>query len=156
MTDPDTDQQAESDSERLWAGRERARNGQQSGEVTMNDQPPLKGSDHVGGGLAALRRFAKDLTYAEVHAFVVGLVPLVIAGIPGAIIPVPATARAAFVGVAVSLALLAAGLRKLKRPSLRYVVGEPHYLYGGQGIAAAILVLTYTVVHLVGILGGLV
>lgn len=93
----------------------------------QDDDRPLGANDHVD-----LREWWKDLTYKEVHAFVVGFAP------PFVALVLTALGYTGMAGTLWTLTLLvfgvAYGTKKLAgtlNRTMRYIVPEPHYAAGG-------------------------
>lgn len=117
------------------------------GRVLPNDQPPLDGADTIG-----LMAFVRDLTYDEVHAFVVGFSPMFTG-----LLLLPFVPEIAVVMLGLSAFLASAAVVEKHKPTkpLRYIIREVHYYLGGQ-VSAGILGIVWVgivalVSHLVGV-----
>jgi len=81
------------------------------------------------------REFLADLSYREVHAFVLGFGPVLVGLLLAAFshdLALP------FLTGSALLFMAAIGERKVPTRFLRYVVKEPHYLVGGQAVAGTV------------------
>lgn len=135
----------------LFTGEEGARadggTAHGGGEVVGNDQPPLAGSDGVG-----LKAWLRDLTYDEVHAFVLGVAPMLLGLVLLPFVPLVGTI---FLGLAALLTAAAITNYHLPNRALGYIVREVHYYLGGQALAAVLGIGFVGVVYTVGLVGGL-
>jgi len=103
-----------------------------------------------------LSQWATGVTYDESHSFVIGFAPiftaLILIGIPGP--PVWIANGLLLLGlIAGGVAVLGIGTGSGKLS--RYVRLEPHYLIGGQAIAAAVGALCMALIRSTVWLGGL-
>lgn len=114
-------------------------------------QAPLKGGDPLTSGSLDPRtivtRWAKDLTYDEVHAFVVGFVPWFLYFLTG---------HVALLGAGIVVIAAALGLRKLPNRTLGYLVGEPHYCLGGAALGWLLGSVAFSAFRVVDALIGVV
>jgi len=112
---------------------------------TSPGQKPLGPTSKVRPG-----EFLKDLSYREVHAFVLGFGPVLVGLLLAAF---SQDLALTFLTGSALLFMAAIGERKLPTRFLRYVVKEPHYLVGGQataGMVGSVLLALVVVARTVG------
>lgn len=131
-------------------------------DVEQASDDSLTGSDTIYPGESSafdveeiITQWASDLTYDEVHSFIVGFAPmfsaLILLGLPSVPSSIPNTLLTLAL-VAGGIAIL--GIRTNSKKLSKYVRLEPHYLIGGQAIAAGVGVLCLAVIRSVVWLGG--